>query len=55
MRDRVVAYDEAESNARWRGWQSRGNDEERRRIRTMRTVCVAIAVALSAWAFVQFV
>jgi hypothetical protein len=55
MRDRVVAYDEAESNDRWRDWQSHPDDGERRRTRTLRTVCVVIAIALSVWAFVQFV
>ena len=55
MRDRVVAFDEAASNDRWRDWQSSGHDDERRRSRTRRTVAVVIAVALSVWAFVQFV
>ena len=53
MRDHVASSDEAESNARWRDWQSHGDDAERRRLRMLRAVGLMIAVALTVWALVQ--
>ena len=55
MRHRVVSLDEAESNARWRDWQSHGGDGERRRMRILGAVLVVLAIAFSVWAYVQFV
>ena len=53
MRGRGARVAEAASNAHWRDWQSNGQDPERRRMLMLRTVCVLLAVALTAWAFAQ--
>jgi hypothetical protein len=45
-------YDAA-SDLRWRAWQARGREEDRRRAIAARVVMIAVAVALAAWLLVE--
>jgi hypothetical protein len=47
-------YDAA-SDLRWRAWQARGREEDRRRAIAARVVMIAVAVALAAWLLVELV
>jgi hypothetical protein len=44
----------ADADLRWREWQARGAEGDRRTATKMRTLMLIIAAALAAWFAVQF-
>jgi hypothetical protein len=45
---------DAHADTRWRAWQARGAESDRRTARMMRGVVFVIVVAYAAWLVVQF-
>jgi hypothetical protein len=46
---------DAEADIRWRDWQARGADGDRRRAATMWKLSVIVTLALALWLMTQFI
>jgi hypothetical protein len=46
---------DADADIRWRDWQARGADGDRRRAATMWKLSVTVSLALALWLMTQFI
>jgi hypothetical protein len=53
MTSQVVLVPDVDSDNRWRAWQARAAEGDRRLTTRMRKVIVLVAASLAAWLFVQ--
>ena len=51
----TAALPDADADIRWRDWQARGAEGDRRRAAIMGRLMVLIAIALTVWLFGQLV
>ncbi len=55
MEPQYTTAQDADLEVRWRAWQARGAEADRRTAMTTRTLSVLIAIALGGWLLVQLV
>jgi hypothetical protein len=55
MTNHISLTADAEANVRWREWQARGAEADRRTATTMGALTVLVFVGLAFWIFVQLV
>lgn len=55
MTDRIPAASDASAERRWRAWQARGVETDRRTAARMGTLTVLVAAGLIAWLLSRFV
>ena len=55
MTDKVATIADPEAELRWRKWQARGAEGDRRTAKRMRGLLILIAAALFVWFVVQLV
>jgi hypothetical protein len=55
MTNHIALTADADANVRWREWQARGAEADRRRAATMSGLTVLVSVGLTFWLFVQLV
>jgi hypothetical protein len=53
MTTQLAKVPESDADIRWREWQARGAENDRRTSRTMRRLMVVIAAAFVIWSLVQ--
>ena len=53
MANQAVMVAEPDADLRWRNWQARGAEDDRRTAKRMRAVLMLIAAALVVWFVVQ--
>ena len=53
MTDLVATRPDSEADIRWRNWQARGAENDRRTATRMRRLMLLIATAFAVWLFVQ--
>lgn len=53
MTNLVATVAESEADSRWRSWQTRGTESDRRTAARMRNVMLLIVAALVVWFVVQ--
>jgi hypothetical protein len=53
MTNPIAVIPDAEAENRWRKWQARGADNDRRLATKMRRVLMLVATGLVAWLYVQ--
>ena len=51
----AAAVPDADADIRWRDWQARGADGDRRRATIMGRLMVLIGIALTVWLFGQLI
>lgn len=54
MTDLVGPAADSEADIRWRNWQARGAEGDRRTATRIRRLMLVIATAFAIWLFVQF-
>jgi hypothetical protein len=55
MKSGIAEPFEADADVRWRDWQARGAEDDRRRVVMMRRLSVVVSVGLALWLLVQLV
>jgi hypothetical protein len=55
MTSHAALAPDAEADIRWREWQVRGAEGDRRRVATMRRLSVLVSIGLAVWLFVQLI
>jgi len=53
MTDRAASVTDAEAGLRWRNWQARGAEGDRRMAKRMRGLLILIVAAFLVWSVVQ--
>ena len=53
MTNLFATLPDSEADIRWRNWQARGAESDRRTATRMRRLMLVIATALAVWLFVQ--
>jgi hypothetical protein len=53
MTNLVTTLSDSEADVRWRNWQARGAESDRRTATRMGRLMLVIATALAVWLFVQ--
>jgi hypothetical protein len=53
MTTQLATVPESDADVRWRKWQARGAENDRRTARRMRALMVVIVAALVIWSVVQ--
>ena len=53
MTNLVATLPDSEADVRWRNWQARGAESDRRTATRMRMLMAVIATALAVWLLVQ--
>jgi len=55
MTPQVTNAPDADAEVRWRKWQARGAEADRRNAKNMRRLLMLIAASIATWAVVQLV